>query len=272
MKSLFLALAMIVGLAAVTPLPAMATPDDEEVVGILYGKTYRYKDLAPSPQQQEALARYYTGKHLDEKLRYLAVAGWGEMAFMETIRRMYPGCSLAIAPEEISEFADAWLSATRKALDEASGSSNSYRDYPEAMLSIDRKNFLLSDISADNEEFSSLAKNRIELWKANVCVHRIYGGSRIFRFFTSSVSLSAGEPSSASLRSLSKILIPVGRDMSIPFDAYLEHFREARKSGAITFPDARYEQQLLGYYERSKPGEFFVTDDSASVLKPYWLR
>jgi hypothetical protein len=272
MKSVFLALTMIVGLASVAPLPAMAIPDDEEVVGILYGKTYRYKDLAPSPQQREAVARYYKGKHLDKTLRYLAVASWGEMAFVETTRGMYPGCSLAIAPDEISEFADAWLGMTRKALDEASGSSNSYRDYPEATLSIDRQKFLLSDISADNEEFSTLAKHRIELWKANVCVHQTYGGNRIFRFSTSPVFLSPGEPSSAALRSLSKVTIPVGRDMSVPFGAYLEHFREAKKSGALAFPDVRYEQQLLGYYERSEPGEFFVIDDSASVLKRYWLR
>jgi len=270
MKSAFLMLAVIAGFASVSSVPAVAFPDDEEIVGVINNRTYYYKDLALPQEHQEETAKYYGGEFLDKALRHMAVTMWAEIALVETVREMNPECDLAGTSEEVAEFTGSWLALAQHALDEESGSSDSHRDYPDAAILMNRQRFLLADISTDNEAFSALTELKIEVWKANLCIFKIHGSKRILRFVPSNIVLIPGDTSTTGLPSFSQDVIPIGRNPSVPFGAYVAHFSEARRTGAIALPDVRYEQLFFDYYGKSEPGKFYVLDDSKLVVKPYW--
>jgi len=251
-------------------VPAHADPDGGEIVGTLNGKSYRYDDVKPDRMHREGIKKYSKGEKVDIRLRNHAAVDFRHIALPESLKTMMPNCDLNVTQDEIEQFTKWWQSSSRDLLSKLVADAESRNPGIKVRLSGGWKH--LDEINAGNEKVTEAAREKIETWKANLCLFKAYGGGRVRKDLGPYKFMQKGETVVAAYDSLAGYPYPVIVTVGTPLNAYIKHFDKAQEVGVLSIPDQRYEDGFYLMLRNDKLDFFADPEEEASIITRYWTQ
>tara|TARA_R110000824_G_scaffold118960_11_gene271822 strand:- start:30804 stop:31628 length:825 start_codon:yes stop_codon:yes gene_type:complete len=259
-------LAFCVMVVAIAPLHA--DPADSEIVGTINGKTYLYEDLELKGDLLDSVKKYSEKTEVDTNLRNHAAGNFRVIALRQTIAAMSLKCDLIATQDEIAQFVSWWQSNVQDLKTKLV--ADRQKRFPGKEVRFGGGWNDIDEITIENEDVVEAARKEIEIWKANLCLYKTYGGGRVQQDLGTYKFLQPGEVVIAANDTLAGYPYPMIVTDGTPLNAYIAHFEKAREAGVMLIPDARYEH---GFYLllRNERLDFFDTaDEEASLTTRYW--
>lgn len=248
--------------------PAMADPSDGDVVGILHGKTYTYGELEPSSEEKSMAAKYAKGEAYEKALRAKAAVALRNIATSEILAKRNPDCDLVATPAETEAFLSWWQKSSQEILNVLV--ANTQAGSPDRKVRISGAWNDLDEINPGNSKTADAAREKIKTWKENFCVFKAYGGGRVHRDLGMYAFLEPGETPIGGYETLAGYPYPIVVSDGVPLNGYRALYEAAKESGAISFPDARYEEGFFAYYRNESLPSFAEADEEAAITTRYW--
>lgn len=258
--------------AAQLTFPGVDTPEPErdEVVGILYGKTYLFGDL--SPTRAELRDHYETNLSVEGptfvmtlsagSMRSRASSTFMSIAKRETLENMLPQCGLLVSNAEVSEYVDWWSESVRRATPHGLAAALARRfSHVPTHRPID-------EIVATDPVVAGLARQWILSWKQDRCIYHEYGGGDVQR----TAANKANNPLGWKLTVYYELPV-MEVHPAVPLAAYRAHYAAAMANGDLSFPDPRYADAFFWRFRDSGTFAYYGANEAAEYFNiPYWTK